>query len=57
MDGKPPREFIQNGREIFILVLVLVMVTVVGIGYPIYWIMPSIPLISAFRARRGSLAN
>ncbi len=24
------------------------MVTVVGIGYLIYWIMPSIPLISAF---------
>ncbi|MBG3024922.1 Na+/H+ antiporter [Proteus mirabilis] len=44
----PTREFIQNGREIFILVLVLVMVTVVGIGYLIYWIMPSIPLISAF---------
>lgn len=44
----PTREFFQNGREIFILVLVLVLVTVVGIGYLIYWMMPSIPLIAAF---------
>ncbi|PHM38397.1 sodium/hydrogen exchanger family protein [Xenorhabdus mauleonii] len=44
----PTREFFQHGREIFILVLVLVLVTVVGIGYLIYWMMPSIPLIGAF---------
>lgn len=53
----PTREFIQNGREIFILVLVLVMVTVVGIGYLIYWMMPSIPLISAFALAHGAFAN
>ncbi|MDX7988550.1 Na+/H+ antiporter [Xenorhabdus sp. 12] len=44
----PTREFFQHGREIFILVLVLVLVTVVGIGYFIYWLLPSIPLIAAF---------
>ncbi|WP_340619746.1 Na+/H+ antiporter [Xenorhabdus siamensis] len=44
----PTREFFQHGREIVILVLVLVLVTVVGIGYLIYWLLPSIPLIAAF---------
>ncbi|PHM35737.1 Na+/H+ antiporter [Xenorhabdus innexi] len=44
----PTREFFHHGREIVILVLVLVLVTVVGIGYLIYWLMPSIPLIAAF---------
>ncbi|OTA18964.1 sodium/hydrogen exchanger family protein [Xenorhabdus beddingii] len=44
----PTREFFQHGREIVILVLVLVLVTVVGIGYLIYWLFPSIPLIAAF---------
>lgn len=44
----PTREFFQHGREIFILVLGLVLVTVVGIGYVIYWLLPSIPLIAAF---------
>ncbi|MBI6549822.1 Na+/H+ antiporter [Xenorhabdus lircayensis] len=44
----PTREFFQHGREIVILVLVLVLVTVVGIGYFIYWLLPSIPLIAAF---------
>ncbi|MGP1930535.1 MAG: Na+/H+ antiporter [Arsenophonus sp. ET-YP4-MAG3] len=44
----PTREFFQNWREIFILVLGLVLVTVVGIGYIIYWLLPSIPLIAAF---------
>ncbi|WP_338884520.1 MULTISPECIES: Na+/H+ antiporter [Xenorhabdus] len=44
----PTREFFQHGREIVILVLVLVLVTVIGIGYLIYWLLPSIPLIAAF---------
>ncbi|MCC8364893.1 Na+/H+ antiporter [Xenorhabdus sp. PB61.4] len=44
----PTREFFHHGREIVILVLVLVLVTVVGIGYLIYWLLPSIPLIAAF---------
>ncbi|CDG18911.1 Na+/H+ antiporter [Xenorhabdus doucetiae] len=44
----PTREFFQHGREIVILALVLVLVTVVGIGYLIYWLLPSIPLIAAF---------
>ncbi|AOM42456.1 Na+/H+ antiporter [Xenorhabdus hominickii] len=44
----PTREFFQHGREIFVLVLVLVLVTVVGIGYFIYWLLPSVPLIAAF---------
>ncbi|MGP1938985.1 MAG: Na+/H+ antiporter [Arsenophonus sp. ET-DL9-MAG3] len=44
----PTREFFQNWREIFILVLGLVLVTVVGIGYVIYWLLPSIPLVAAF---------
>ena len=44
----PTREFMQKGREIFILVLFLVLVTVIGIGYLIYWLMPGIELIPAF---------
>ncbi|PHM61782.1 Na+/H+ antiporter [Xenorhabdus ishibashii] len=44
----PTREFFQHGREIVILVLVLVLVTVIGIGYLIYWLLPSVPLIAAF---------
>ena len=40
VDGwKTPTEFMQKGREIFILVLFLVLVTVIGIGYLIYWLM------------------
>ncbi|MEK8097997.1 Na+/H+ antiporter [Morganella morganii] len=44
----PTQEFMQKGREIFILVLFLVLVTVIGIGYLIYWLMPGIELIPAF---------
>ena len=40
VDGWKTRpEFMQKGREIFILVLFLVLVTVIGIGYLIYWLM------------------
>ncbi|CAJ0993433.1 Na+/H+ antiporter [Pantoea sp. Nvir] len=44
----PIREFLHHGREIIGLALVLVLITVVGIGYLIYWTVPSIPLIPAF---------
>ena len=45
----PTREFIEHGREIFGLALALVVVTVVGIGFLIYWIVPGIPLVPAWR--------
>ena len=44
----PTSEFLQHGREILGLALVLVLITVVGIGYLIYWLVPGIPLLSAF---------
>lgn len=44
----PTSEFLRHGREILGLALVLVLITVVGIGYLIYWLVPGIPLLSAF---------
>ncbi|AXU96721.1 MAG TPA: Na+/H+ antiporter [Erwinia persicina] len=44
----PTSEFLNHGREILGLALVLVLITVVGIGYLIYWLVPGIPLLSAF---------
>lgn len=44
----PTSEFLHHGREILGLALVLVLITVVGIGYLIYWLVPGIPLLSAF---------
>ncbi|CAK9886334.1 MAG: Sodium, potassium, lithium and rubidium/H(+) antiporter [Candidatus Erwinia impunctatus] len=44
----PTSEFLRHGREIIGLALVLVLITVVGIGYLIYWMVPGIPLLSAF---------
>lgn len=53
----PTREFIEHGREILGLALALVVVTVVGIGFLIYWIVPGIPLIPAFRAGGRAVAD
>ncbi|WP_455818792.1 Na+/H+ antiporter [Pseudomonas cerasi] len=44
----PTSEFLHHGREILGLALVLVLITVIGIGYLIYWLVPGIPLLSAF---------
>lgn len=44
----PTREFIHHGREILGLALALVLVTIIGVGYLIYWMVPSIPLVAAF---------
>jgi len=44
----PTSEFLNHGREILGLALVLVLITVGGIGYLIYWLVPGIPLLSAF---------
>ncbi|HFZ1427937.1 Na+/H+ antiporter [Serratia marcescens] len=44
----PAQEFLHYGREILCLALVLVIITVVGVGYLIYFLLPSIPLAAAF---------
>lgn len=44
----PVREFMHHGREILSLALVLVIITVVGVGFFLYALLPSVPLVAAF---------